>query len=84
MDDTATNIFMEIKEQLGALNANMATVLGKLTQHEGRISKLENKEDHNFKDTMMMWLAKALIVAVVTICSLAGGGTLLKSILNIQ
>ncbi len=80
MDDTATNIFMEIKEQLGSLNANMSNVLGKLTQHETRISKLEQQEDGKLKSQLLQWLAKALIIAVTTICTLAGGGAMLSKI----
>lgn len=49
MDNTATNIFMEIKEQLGALNANMQTVLARLTNHENRLTTLEIKKDSDWK-----------------------------------
>lgn len=80
MDDTATNIFLEIKEQLGALNANMALTLNKLTDHESRIARMEQGADNSLKSQLLPMLAKALIVAVTAICTLAGGGSILQKI----
>lgn len=85
MDEKETEIFMEIKEQLGSLNTNMANVLAKLTQHEGRILKLENhehskQENPDFKTQLLLWLGKAILIAVTAIATITGSGAMLENI----
>ena len=83
MDDTATNIFMEIKEQLGALNANMQTVLARLTNHESRLTTLETRKDGDWKTQLLMLLAKAIVIGAVSIGSLVGASGIIQSVFKI-
>ena len=51
-DDTMTELIIKITSELSSLNANMKSVLDKLTSHEQRISALEQNKI-GIKDTII-------------------------------
>lgn len=57
----------------------MRAVLDTLAKHESRLHELETGKN-NLKDTMVQWLVKGLVAAVVTIGTLTGAGALLQKI----
>lgn len=58
----------------------MKTALGKLADHERRIDDLE-KNKLGIKDTVIQWLVKGIVVAVITIGSLTGASALIQKVL---
>lgn len=81
-DEKITELMFKFTSELSALNANMKSVLDKLTNHEARLSKLEDNKS-SLKDTTINWLVKGLIASIAVIGSLTGAGTLLKAIFGI-
>ena len=74
-DEKITEIFLKISTELGSLNANMRSVLEKLTQHETRIMELEQAKENpkeEYKNEIISLLIKAVIISVCTVASLAG------------
>ena len=59
-DSKMTDLVIKITSELASLNANMKTVLDKLTGHEQRISALEQGK-FSLKDNIVKWLVIALI-----------------------
>lgn len=78
-DSKLTDLIIKISTELAALNANMTTVLGTLAKHETRLLELE-KSKTSLKDTVIQWLVKGLVTAVITIGSLTGAGALLAKV----
>ncbi len=78
MNETETELFITIKEQLGQLNANMSQCLARLTEHELRLRELETrKEDGDLKSELLRLLAKAVVIGATAVGSLCGAGKLL-------
>lgn len=78
-EEKLTELVINISTGLAELNANMKSVLNTLTQHESRLTRLEEGR-LGVKDTTIQWLLKGLIASVFTIGSLTGAGSLLKQI----
>ena len=78
-DAKLTDLIIKISTELAALNANMTNVLGTLAKHETRLIELE-KNKTSLKDTVVQWLVKGLVTAVITIGSLTGAGALIAKI----
>lgn len=78
-DAKLTDLIIKISTELAALNANMTTVLSTLAKHETRLLELE-KSKTSLKDTVIQWLVKGLVTAVITIGSLTGAGALIAKI----
>lgn len=81
-DEKMTELIINITSELAALNANMKSVLDKLTSHEQRISALEQGK-MNLKDTIVQWLVKGLIASIMIIGSLTGASALIQKVLGI-
>lgn len=81
-DDTMTELIIKITSELSSLNANMKSVLDKLTSHEQRISALEQNKI-GIKDTVIQWLVKGLIASIMIIGSLTGASALIKEVIKL-
>lgn len=81
-DEKMTELIINITSELAALNANMKSVLDKLTTHEQRISALEQGK-MNLKDTIVQWLVKGLIASIMVIGSLTGASALIQKVFGI-
>ena len=83
-----TKIAFDISNSLTGLNENMKSVLDKLSQHESRISHLEQfhlqqpqtKNDDDFKTELLKLLARAVTIGLVVIGSLTGAGTIISNL----
>ena len=76
------DLIIKITSELASLNANMKSVLDKLTSHEQRISALEQNKI-GLKDTMIQWLVKGLIASIMIIGSLTGASALIQKVLGL-
>lgn len=83
-DEKITEFFIKLNGELQALNANMRNVLDKLTNHEQRLTSLEQKKDEGWKNQLLMLLAKAIVIGLVSIGSLVGAGSLIAKIAGVS
>ena len=84
-DGKLTDIVIQITSTLSELNANMKLTLDKLTDHERRLEDLERTKvatKDGIKDSVIQWLVKGLVVAILTIGSLTGASALIQKILT--
>ena len=81
-DEKMTDLVIKITSELSTLNANMKSVLDKLTSHEQRISALEQNK-LGLKDTVISWLAKGLVASIMVIGSLTGAASLIKAVFGL-
>lgn len=79
-EEKLTDIVIQITSSLSELNANMKLTLDKLTDHERRIDVLE-RQKMGIKDSVIQWLVKGLVVALLTIGSLTGASALIQKVL---
>lgn len=80
-EEKTTELIIKISSELASLNTNMRTVLEKLTNHEGRITNLEQNKT-GFKDNIVKWLTIALIGTISIIATLTGSATLITALLG--
>lgn len=83
-DEKITEFFIKLTGELSALNANMKNVLDKLTNHEQRLTNLETKKEGDWKVSLIMLLAKACVIGLVTVGSLTGASKLIQTVLNVN
>lgn len=76
-DDKFTDLAIKISGELASLNTNMRTVLEKLTNHENRITNLENGKT-GIRDNIVKWLTIALIGCISVIVTLTGATGVLQ------
>lgn len=81
-DEKMTDLVIKITSELSTLNANMKSVLDKLTSHEQRISALEQNKI-GLKDTVITWLVKGLVASIMVIGSLTGAASLIKAVFGL-
>lgn len=81
-DEKMTDLVIKITSELSTLNANMKSVLDKLTSHEQRISALEQNKI-GLKDTVIAWLVKGLVASIMVIGSLTGAASLIKAVFGL-
>ena len=79
-EERLTDLVIQITSGIAERNANMKTALGKISDHEKRIDELE-KNKVGIKDTVIQWLVKGIVVAVITIGSLTGASALIQKVL---
>ena len=77
--DTIDEILLKFTAEISSLNANMRSVLDKLTSHESRISTLENNKT-SLKDDVVKWLIRALICSLAITASLTGASSIIAKI----
>ena len=90
-------LLMELLKKVSSIDALLTNSQSILRDHEHRIDVLErhpsnqndykpfdNKKDNDLKSTLLMLLSKSLLVALVSLGTLAGAGTILSKILNLN
>lgn len=80
-DEKMTEFIIKLTGELSSLNANMKSVLDKLTNHEQRLTNLETKKDNDWKVQLLMLLAKATTIGLVALAGVAGAGGILSQLL---
>lgn len=87
-NEKLTDLAFEISNSLTGLNENMKSVLDKLTQHESRISHLEQfhtqqpqTNNDDFKTELLKLLARAVTIGLVVIGSLTGASSIISKLL---
>lgn len=85
MDTDHLDIWVKISSQIGELNGLIKTALDKIAEHEKRLDDLEkskaSKED-NWKNQLLLLLAKAAVIGGVSIASLVGAGGILSKMIG--
>lgn len=81
-DGKITDLIIKMTSELSSLNANMKSVLDRLSSHEQRITNLEQNK-YSIKDTAIQWLIKGIIASIFIIGSLCGAGGILKGIFGL-
>ena len=91
-DDQIMDVIIKLSTGIAELNANMRTTLDKLAQHESRITVLESNGNNgnngrrsfngDWKEQLLMLLAKAILIGAVSMGSLVGAGSLMKSVIG--
>ena len=72
-------LILMISTQLATLNAQTKSVLDKLAEHECRLTHLESGKS-SLRDTIVTWLVKGIVIALVTIGGLTGASGLLVKV----
>ena len=72
-------LILTISTQLATLNAQTKSVLDKLAEHEIRLTHIETGKT-SLRDTIVTWLVKGIVVALVTIGGLTGASGILAKI----
>ena len=80
-DEKMTEFIIKLTGELSSLNANMKSVLDKLSNHEQRLTTLETKKDNDWKVQLLMLLAKATTIGLVALAGVAGAGGILSQLL---
>ena len=93
-DDQIMDVVIKLSTGIAELNANMRTTLDKLAQHESRITVLERDGrdgrgsssgsglNGDWKEQLLMLLAKAILIGAVSMGSLVGAGSLMKNLIG--
>ena len=89
-DEQIMDVIIKLSTGIAELNANMRTTLDKLAQHESRITVLEGRDGRkgsngmngDWKEQLLMLLAKAILIGAVSMGSLVGAGSLMKSLVG--
>ena len=77
--ETIDEILLKFTAEISSLNANMRSVLDKLTSHESRISILEQNKT-SLKDDVVKWLIRALTCSLAITASLTGATSIIAKI----
>lgn len=83
-NDKATEMFMKLMEEI---HQNTSALKDMLANHEARITVLEKSEDKKggqWKNELLMLLAKATVIGMVAIGSLTGASSLIQKVLNVN
>ena len=91
-------LLMELLQKVSSIDALLTNSQSILRDHEHRIDVLErhpsnqtgvkdvmsSTKDSDIKSSLLLLLAKSLLISLVSIGSLAGAGTILSKILNLN
>lgn len=83
-NDKATEMFIKLMEEI---HQNTSALKDMLANHEARITVLEKSEDKKggqWKNELLMLLAKATVIGLVAIGSLTGASGLIQRVLNVN
>lgn len=80
-DGQITELVIRISGELASLNTNMRAVLEKLTNHENRITSLEQNRS-GIRENLLKWLTIALIGCISVIVTLTGATGVLQTLLK--
>lgn len=72
-------LILTISTQLATLNAQTKSVLDKLAEHEIRLTHIESGKS-SLRDTIVTWLVKGIVIALVTIGGLTGASGILVKV----
>lgn len=72
-------LILTISTQLATLNTQTKSVLDKLADHEIRLAHIESGKS-SLRDTIVTWLVKGIVVAIVTIGGLTGASGILAKV----
>ena len=78
--DKEIDIWVKISEQIGSLTSEIKSVMDKLTQHEQRLTKLEDNRS-SLKDDFLKMLVRTLTISVIGLVVLGGGSVGLAKLL---
>lgn len=81
-DTKMTELIIKITSELAALNTNMKCTLDKLADHEKRLDDLEKGKGISLKDSVIALSVKGLVIAIISLGSVVGAGTLIGKILG--
>lgn len=76
-DNQITEVINKLYVEISGLNANSCIALSKIEALENRVGKLEDGRTGHTSQ-LVMFLVKALIIALVIIGSITGAGNLMK------
>lgn len=78
--DEQTKLFIEISRNLGEMNSKLGSLCETIAKHEVRLTELEREKrvsTTDWRNGVIELLVKALIIGLVSVASLAGGGSIL-------
>lgn len=81
-NDKATEMFIKLMEEI---HQNTSALKDMLANHEARITVLEksdDKKEDGWKVSLIMLLAKATVIGLVSIGSLTGASKLIQTVLK--
>lgn len=84
-NEKATEMFIKLMEEI---HQNTSALKDMLANHEARITVLERSDEHKgsgeWKVSLLMLLAKATVIGLVSIGSLIGASSMIQKVLNID
>lgn len=83
-NDKTTEMFIKLMEEI---HQNTSALKDMLANHEARITVLEKSEDKKcgqWKNELLLLLAKATVIGLVAIGSLTGASSLIQKVLNVE
>ena len=83
-DDKVTDMFIKLMDEI---HQNTSALKDMIANHEARISVLEksdDKKEDGWKNTLLLLLAKACVIGLVTVGSLTGATKLIQAVLNVN
>ena len=75
-------LLVKFTAEISSLNSNMRSVLERLTNHESRITAIEQNKT-GLKEDFLKMLVKTMTISTVGLIILGGGGTALAKLLSI-
>ena len=95
-EEKITEYFIDISTKLGSIQQNLSDLSETILKHESRLTLLEqsfhkhllevaNNSNNNssFKNEIIKFLCKCLLIGSLTIASLSGAGGILKMIFDV-
>lgn len=83
-NEKATEMFIKLMEEI---HQNTSALKDMLANHEARITVLEKSEDKKggqWKNELLLLLAKATVIGLVAIGSLTGASSLIQKVLRVD
>lgn len=77
---TQDELTIKLVESLAKLDATMNSIQSQISNHDKRLSRLEQDEKPNLKSNIIEWLVKGLVIAVISIASLSGAAGIVSKI----
>lgn len=83
-EDNVTDMFIKLMDEI---HQNTSALKDMLANHEARITVLEKSEDKKedgWKNALLLLLAKACVIGLVTVGSLTGASKLIQTVLSVN
>lgn len=78
--DRIEELVIKFTDEISSLNSNMRSVLERLTNHESRLSAIEQNKT-GLKEDFLKMLVKTLTISTVGLIILGGGGAALAKLI---